>query len=331
MLKTGKLESALLEELVFKNITWRRPEVLTRPGIGEDCAVIDFGNYECILSTDPITAAVKDIGRLAVHISCNDIAANGVEPLGLLLAIMLPEGTKKSEINEIMAQAGKASQELGVEIIGGHTEVTPAVTKPVIVSTAIGRGAKWSSQNAENMVPGDLVYVTKSVGLEGAGIISMDREEELKDTLSREELEKAKGFIELVSVVREGVLAGKIGTNGMHDITEGGVLGSIWEMCQIAKMGAEIHVDKIPVEDVTKKICETFDIDYLRLISSGSMMIMVSPEKKAKMEEAMEEANIPFTLIGTIKPLEQGVCMVVEGEYIEIASPATDEIYKALK
>jgi hydrogenase expression/formation protein HypE len=181
------------------------------------------------------------------------------------------------------------------------------------------------------MVPGDLVYVTKSVGLEGAGIISMDREEELKDTLSREELEKAKGFIELVSVVREGVLAGKIGTNGMHDITEGGVLGSIWEMCQIAKMGAEIHVDKIPVEDVTKKICETFDIDYLRLISSGSMMIMVSPEKKAKMEEAMEEANIPFTLIGTIKPLEQGVCMVVEGEYIEIASPATDEIYKALK
>jgi hydrogenase expression/formation protein HypE len=331
MLKTGKLESALLEELVFKNITWRRPEVLTRPGIGEDCAVIDFGNYECILSTDPITAAVKDIGRLAVHISCNDIAANGVEPLGLLLAIMLPEGTTKSEINEIMAQAGKASQELGVEIIGGHTEVTPAVTKPVIVSTAIGRGAKWSSQNAENMVPGDLVYVTKSVGLEGAGIISMDREEELKNVLTSDELEKAKGFIELVSVVGEGVLAGKIGTNGMHDITEGGVLGSIWEMCQIAKVGAEIHVDKIPVEDVTKKICEAFDIDYLRLISSGSMMIMVSPEKQVKMEEGMEEANIPFTLIGTIKPLEQGVCMVVDGEHIEIASPATDEIYKALK
>jgi hydrogenase expression/formation protein HypE len=304
---------------------------LTRPGIGEDCAVIDFGNYECILSTDPITAAVKDIGRLAVHISCNDIAANGVEPLGLLLAIMLPEGTTKSEINEIMAQAGKASQELGVEIIGGHTEVTPAVTKPVIVSTAIGRGAKWSSQNAENMVPGDLVYVTKSVGLEGAGIISMDREEELKNVLTSDELEKAKGFIELVSVVGEGVLAGKIGTNGMHDITEGGVLGSIWEMCQIAKVGAEIHVDKIPVEDVTKKICEAFDIDYLRLISSGSMMIMVSPEKQVKMEEGMEEANIPFTLIGTIKPLEQGVCMVVDGEHIEIASPATDEIYKALK
>ena len=331
MLKIGNLDSALLEELVFKNITLRRPEVLTRPGIGEDCAVVDFGSYECILSTDPITAAVKDIGRLAVHISCNDIAANGVEPLGLLLAIMLPEGTTKSEINEIMAQAGKASEELGVEIIGGHTEVTPAVIKPVIVSTAIGRGAKWSSQNAENMTPGDLVYVTKSVGLEGTGIISVDREEELKEILSREELGEAKGFMDLVSVVREGVLAGKIGTKGMHDITEGGVLGSIWEMCQVANTGAEILVDSIPVKDVTKKICEAFDIDYLRLISSGSMMIMVSPSKREIMEQAMFEADIPFTLIGTIKPLDYGICMVVDGEQIEIASPATDEIYKALK
>lgn len=330
MLKIGKLDSALLEELVFKNIRWRRPEVLTRPGIGEDCAVVDFGSYECILSTDPITAAVKDIGRLAVHISCNDVAANGIEPLGLLLAIMLPEGTTKEELNEIMSQAGKASEELGVEIIGGHTEVTPAVIKPVIVSTAIGRGAKWSSQNAENMTPGDLVYVTKSIGLEGTGIIATDRGEELRDVLSQEDLEYAKGFMELVSVVREGVLGGKIGTKGMHDITEGGVLGSIWEMCQVANTGAEIYVDKIPVEEVTKAICETFDIDYLRLISSGSMMIMVSPEKKEEMERAMKEAKIKFTMIGTIKPLDQGVCMVVEGERIEIASPTTDEIYKAL-
>jgi hydrogenase expression/formation protein HypE len=330
MLKTGKLDSDLLEELVFQNITLRRPEVLTRPGIGEDCAVVDFGSYECILSTDPITAAVKDIGRLAVHISCNDVAANGVEPLGLLLAIMLPEGTTKEEINEIMAQAGKASEELNVEIIGGHTEVTPAVTKPVIVSTAIGRGDKWSSQNAENMIPGDLIYVTKSVGLEGTGIISADRTQELTEILTNEELEYAKGFMELISVVREGVLAGKIGTKGMHDITEGGALGAIWEMCQVANMGAEINVDSIPVEEVTKKICQAFDIDYLRLISSGSMMIMVSPEKQKEMEAAMALAEIPFTMIGTIKPLEHGICMIVEGELIEIASPTTDEIYKAL-
>jgi len=98
MLKAGKLDSRLLEEIVFKNIKFKRPEVITRPGIGEDCAVVDFGAYECVLSTDPITAAVGEIGRLAVHISCNDIASNGVEPLGIMLAVMLPEGTTQEQV-----------------------------------------------------------------------------------------------------------------------------------------------------------------------------------------------------------------------------------------
>ena len=93
MLKTGKLDSRLLERIIFNNIKFRRDEVITRPGIGEDCAVIDYGDYECVMSTDPITAAIEDIGRLSVHISCNDIASNGVEPVGIMLAVLLPEGT----------------------------------------------------------------------------------------------------------------------------------------------------------------------------------------------------------------------------------------------
>ena len=101
MLKTGKLDSDLLEKIVFNNIKFRRPEVLTRPGIGEDCAVVDFGSYECIMSTDPITAAISEIGRLSIHISCNDIASNGIQPLGIMLAVMLPEGTTEEEIEEI--------------------------------------------------------------------------------------------------------------------------------------------------------------------------------------------------------------------------------------
>jgi len=331
MLKTGKLDSKLLEEIVFENIKFRRPEVLTRPGIGEDCAVVDFGSYECILSTDPITAAINDIGRLAMHVSCNDVASNGVEPLGIMLAILLPEGTTETEINEMMRQAGEVSEELGVEIIGGHTEITAAVNKPVIVSTAIGRGKKWASQNAENMRPGDLIYITKTAGLEGTGIIAWDKAEELREFLTEEELDHAKSLIGRVSVVKEGVLAGRVGTNGMHDVTEGGILGAVWEMCQVAKTGAEVWVDKIPVEDVTRKICDEYDIDYLRLISSGSMMIMVAPLKKEEMERAMAENQIQFTNIGIIRNRHEGICMMVEDEKIEIAPPASDEIYKAVK
>ena len=146
MLKTGKLDSRLLEKIILKNIYFKRDEIITRPGIGEDCAVMDFAPYECVLSTDPITAAIEDIGRLAVHISCNDIASNGIEPIGIMLAVMLPEGTTEEQLDQMMRQAGEVSEELNVEIIGGHTEITPAVKQPVIVSTAIGRGPKNGSQ-----------------------------------------------------------------------------------------------------------------------------------------------------------------------------------------
>lgn len=330
MLKTGKLDSKLLEKIVFKNIKYKRPEVITRPGIGEDCAVVDFGAYECVMSTDPITAAASEIGRLAVHISCNDIASNGIEPLGIMLTVMLPEGTTEEQVEEIMKQAGQTSEELGVEIIGGHTEITPAVTKPVIVSTAIGRGAKWSSQQAENMKPGDYILMTKQAGLEGTGIIAGDFKDELAGFLTEEELREAAEMLQKVSVVKEGVIAGKIGTAGMHDITEGGILGAVWEMCDIAKTGAEVWIDQVPVAEVTKKICDRFDIDYLRLISSGSMMIMVHPYLKEQMEKELTEAGIPVSCIGRICEKEEGIRMVVGDEKIVIAPPASDELYKVI-
>ncbi|MDD3168196.1 MAG: AIR synthase family protein [Eubacteriales bacterium] len=330
MLKTGKLDSRLLEEIVFKNIKFKRPEVITRPGIGEDCAVVDFGSYECVMSTDPITAAVGEIGRLAVHISCNDIASNGIEPLGIMLTVLLPVGTTEEQVEEIMKQAGQTTEELGVEIIGGHTEITPAVTKPVIVSTAIGRGEKWSSQQAENMRPGDYILMTKQAGLEGTGIIAGDFKDELAGLLSPDELREAADMLLQVSVVREGIIAGRIGTAGMHDITEGGVLGAVWEMCDIANTGAEVWIDQVPVAEVTKKICDHFDIDYLRLISSGSMMIMVRPDVKEKMERELKNAGIPVACIGRICEREAGICMIAGGEKIIIAPPASDELYKVI-
>lgn len=331
MLKAGKLDSDLLQKIVFNNITFKRPEVLTRPGIGEDCAVVDFGDYECVMSTDPITAAISEIGRLAVHISCNDIASNGIRPLGIMLAVMLPVGTTEKEIEEMMRQAGEASEALGVEIIGGHTEITPAVNKPVIVSTALGRGGKNASQHSEEMQPGDYIMLTKYAGLEGTGIIACDFEQQLESILTGKELEEAKGFLSQVSVVKEGVAAGKAGTHGMHDVTEGGVLGAIWEMCHIAQMGAEIWTDQIPVHHVTKKICSHFNIDYLRLISSGCMMIVVPRENKALMEEVMENEGVAAAYIGEIKEHSCGIRMEAGGQFRSVAPPASDELYKVVE
>ena len=348
-LETGKLDSDMLRQIVFGKITYRNDDVKVRPGIGEDCALIDFGDYDCVMSTDPISSTVSDIGRLAIHITCNDIASNGIQPLGIMLACMLPEGTTDADVEEIMQQAGTTAAEVGVEIIGGHTEITPAVRQPVIVSTAIGKAPAGTSQDGNDMKPGDFIMMTKAVGLEGTGIIACDHEEELRAAcgpdgerlVSDEEIAKAKSFLDLVSVVPEGVAAGKVGTHGMHDITEGGILGAVWEMCQISRTGAEVWEDAIPMHPETEKICRLFDVDPLRLISSGSMIIIVPKEKRAEMEEAMKAAGVDASVIGIIKEESDGICMArhtltcgsgcMGRIKVKIDPPYADEIYKTYK
>lgn len=328
MLKAGKLDSKLLESIVFKNITYQRPEVITRPGIGEDCAVVNFGDYECILSTDPITGASDEIGSLAVHISCNDIASNGVAPLGILLTVLLPVGTTVEEIETIMKQAGETARELEVEIIGGHTEITPAVVKPVIISTALGRARRGTSPQAGKIQPGDRILMTKEAGLEGTGIIASDHRERLKGILTEDEWQEAVHMLRRVSVVKEGVIAGSIGAVAMHDITEGGVLGAVWEMCEIASVGATVQLENIPVSNVTKKICLHFGLDWLRLISSGCMLIIVRPDKGEAMEQALKAADISVSCIGEIRPRGEGTCLLVAGERKLIDPPDSDELYR---
>ncbi len=331
MLKIGKLDSDVLQRIVLDKIRYKRREVKTGAGIGEDCAIIDFGRYECVISTDPITAAVKDIGRLAIYVSCNDIASNGIQPLGITLTMMLPPGTTEEDVSTIMDQAAAAAEIAQVQIIGGHTEVTEAVNQPVIVSTAFGRAFSGESQSAHDMRPGDCILMTKTAGLEGTGIIAGDRREQLSGVLSEEELAEAISLLDQVSVVREGVLAGEIGTSGMHDVTEGGILGAVWEMCHIAELGAEVYEEAIPVNPITLKIAEHFSIDHLRLISSGCMLIMAPQEKKDRIMDAVSAAGIRISCIGQITLEKDGlILMGKDGERREIAPPAADELYKVV-
>lgn len=330
ILPKGKLDSQLLKDVVFKNIKYKRQDVLVRASIGEDCAVLDYGEYECVVSTDPISAAIRDIGRLAINISCNDIASNGVEPIAITIALMLPPGTTLSEVETIMEDASKTASNLGVEIIGGHTEITGAVNQPVIVSTALGKGPEGGSQKAVNMVPGSVVLMTKKAGIEGTGIICADCRDKLKGVLTEEEIVRGVKFLDETSVVKEGIAAGKVGTLGMHDVTEGGVLGAIWEMCQISDLGAIIYGEKINIDPITLKICAYFDIDYLRLISSGSMVIVASPERAEYIIEAVEEEGVEISKIGEILTSDMGIKIKTSKGLENIDPPAGDHLYKVL-
>jgi hydrogenase expression/formation protein HypE len=330
-MQIGKLDNKLLKELVIDNTGAKRPEIISGPAVGEDCAVVDFGQYECVLSSDPITAAVKNAGALAVNVACNDIASNGVEPLGIMLTVLLPPRTTEREIGELMRQASDAAADLGVAIIGGHTEITDAVTRPLISATAIGRADAGSSRRMP-MQPGDQLLVTKLLASEGTGILASEHGKELRAVLPESELSEARDMLGSVSVVREGIIAGSIGVSGMHDVTEGGILGAVWELCELSGLGAEIWEYSIPLAGVSVKICEHFGIDPYRLISSGSMLISARPEEGEKIIAALEIEGIRVTRIGTVRDARSGMLIVRKnGKKEIIAPPASDEIYRVTR
>lgn len=329
-MKSGKVPNEVLNKIVLSKINMFRKDVILRPAIGEDCAAIDFDKYACVLSTDPITGASNDVGQLAVHISCNDIASCGVEPLGLMVTILCPVGTTEAELEKVMEQICFAAAELNVEIIGGHTEVTSAVNRIVLSTTCIGKALKNEIVSSTGARPGDSIVITKSAGLEGTAIIANDFEHKLVGTISNDELNMAKSFIKSISVVKEGVLAGKFGATSMHDITEGGVLGAAWEVAEASGTGIIINKDNIPVEAVTNSICKTLDLDVLRLISSGCMFITcLDGEGLVKL---LESNNIKATIIGTVTSNvnERLLISKKDGTIKNIEPPGPDELYKII-
>ena len=330
ILKVGKLDNDILEKIVFGNIKYRSGDVIKRAGLGEDCAVMDFGEYDCIVSTDPITATPNEIGKLAVYISCNDIASNGIEPFALTMSVLLPEGTCEKEVELIMKQAGEAAMDLEVEIVGGHTEITTAVVRPVIVSTVFGKSLRGESQTCDLISEGDLICVTKDLALEGTAIIVGDHEDIMREVLSEDEIKQAKTFMDSISVVKDGVLAGSIGTHGMHDVTEGGILGAVWEMCMNSKLGARIYESRIPLTDITKKVMKYLDVDPLKMISSGSMVMAISKDKEEDMKVAFKDVGINFNVIGEIVNEGEGITLESADGISPVLPPQSDEIYRAL-
>jgi hydrogenase expression/formation protein HypE len=325
-MKSGKLPSDVLEKKILSSFRFKREEVLVRPQVGEDCSVLDFGEYACVVSTDPITGAANEIGRLAVHISCNDVAANGVEPFGLLFTILAPEGTTLEVLQDIVKQAAEEAASLRVEIIGGHTEITPAVNRIVVSTTAIGRAAKDRVIKSAGAKPGDSIILTKWAGLEGTAIIAHDLADRLKGRIDEGLLESARALMQHISVVKEGMIAGEMGASAMHDVTEGGVLGALWEIAEVSGVGIRVYRESIPVRPETKAICAELGIDPLKLISSGCMLI-TCPDGE-KMINALTREGIPASIIGEVT--KKGRTIVADGVETEIDPPGSDELYKVI-
>lgn len=326
-LKIGKIPPHILKSSVFPFLGTVREEVLVHSGLGEDCSVIDFGEYVAVVSTDPITGANKNSGYLSVFISTNDIAACGAKPIGIMVTLLLPAGSDEQVLRDIMEGIHKGAGILGIEVLGGHSEITDAVVKPVLSVTALGIAKKDEYVTSSGAKPGDDVIVTKALGLEGTAILATDYEDVLKEKLGNELVTRAKRYIESIGVTEEGIVAAKVGVTAMHDITEGGILGAAYEIAEASGVGMEIIEENIPIYPETKAICEFFQINPLGLISSGSMLICTPKGKEVI--EALKAKGIMATIVGKVTKKDK--VLISKGNPSPIIPPERDELYVAIE
>ncbi len=320
----GKLNWDDLTELISQNRGYQREEVRVKSGVGEDCTVITFGDEECVLSTDPITGAEEGIGKLAFNINMNDIASSGAEPVGIMVTILAPVGTGYEKIIRIMNEIHTEAVEHKVEIVGGHTEITSAVNRMIVSCTAIGKNKKGQSVATKGCECGDSIVVTKELCLEGTAILAFDYKEKLQGLIEEHKIKEAQSYADQLSVLKEGRIARDFGVSSMHDITEGGLLGALWEVIEASGKGFRVYRESFPITDVTQEICKIFNIDPLKFISSGSMLITCKDGEG--LVERLKENGIKGTVIGEVTE-EKG--MLVENEIeIVVEAPERDELFK---
>ena len=323
-MRLGKLSNEQLEALVLSKFKKTRPESLGAPQIGEDCAALDFQGDLIELSTDPITSArINTIGALTVHVSCNDAAAAGADPVALMVTLLAPPSATEAEIGRIADDLAAAAKSAGVDIVGGHTEVTDAVTRYVTNTTVIARIAR------DRILPGpsagDEIVMTKWAGLEGSAIIASDYPERLS-ALAPGTIRRACDFSSLLSVVPEGRIAAKNGATAMHDVTEGGVFGAVWELCERLSAGVELDLKKIPICQETVEICEYFDVNPYQLKGDGALLFLC--HNSAAVIKALKEAGISAAVIGRITDSNDRV-LINEEETRFLEPNRVDEYEKA--
>jgi len=255
------------------------------------------------------------------------LASSGAEPIGVMLTVLLPEDTEEAELKQLMRQMQENCEKVHVQIIGGHTEVTKVVNQPVVTVTGVGKAKKAALISTGGAKPGDDIVVTKWIGLEGTGIISKEKEKELLERFSKEFIKKAQSFTEYLSVIPEGMISVRKGVHAMHDVTEGGIFGALWEMAEASGIGLEIDLLKIPVKQETIEVCEFFGINPYELISSGSMLIATKDGNG--LVQALEKEGISAAVVGKATSGNDRVLLNQE-ERRFLEPPKTDELYKVV-
>ena len=331
--RVGKLNANLLDELV-SSIKKKDPRVIVGPKVGEDAAVIDIGDKYLLSTTDPITFTSYKIGWYTVNVNANDIATMGGTPKWLLVSILLPENkTDSALVKEIFRDIENAADELGIDICGGHTEITKGLDRPIVSGHMLGEVDKDKLVTNSHARVGDEIILTKGIAIEGMALLAREREKELSGKYGKMFVERVQAFLHDpgISVVAEAHLANQAADiRAMHDPTEGGLATGLYELTRASNTGVVIYEDKIHLLDETRILCSEYKLDPLGVIASGALLIVVDPDDRDAVLSKLVQNDIACSVIGKMTDKEDGLKIIADGEERELPFFEVDEIARVI-
>lgn len=332
-MKTGKLPENIFKRSVLKELNYKRKEIISGAGIGNDCAILS-SEYENIVTGMVYMAEKADrIGMLAVHRAVNQIAASGAEPVAVTGMLLLTEDTSEETLKIIIRQIEQTCREIGIQAAGINVSVNPE-TKAfeteylMLVMTGIGKmkrrclpenqktGKDFAGQEQD-------VLLTKWVGLEGTYRIAREKADELGKRFSAEYIEEAKKFDRYLSILPEAATAMESGVGAMHHVSEGGIFGALWEMAERSGVGLEIELKKIPIRQETVEICNYYDINPYALMSSGCLLM--TADKGHELVECLHKKGISAAVIG--RTTDSNDRLIINEEEKRFLTPAQQDEY----
>ncbi len=342
-MKTGKLPVNAMKRSVLGQIRTKRSEVLSGAGMGEDCAIFSSGPeetaavcvQEAVLRTAGAGAAAArqpvreaDMALADLIVKCvNNLAAGGARPVAVMIALLLPEAVREPEIRALMAEAEEKCAELSIEIAGGQTRITAAVSAPLATVTAYGAAAKGQDYSARAAAPGQDVVLSKWIGLEGTARIAQCRRGQLLERYPAWLVEEAASFGKYLSVLPEAEIALTHGVCAMHDASEGGIFGALWELAEGAGTGLTIDMRKLPLRQETVEVCECCGVNPYELLSGGCL-IMATWDGPG-LRQALEEARISAVIVGKVTDSHDRI-LLNGGETRYLDRTGTDSIYAVM-
>lgn len=332
-LPVGKLPFDLLGSLLA-GLETRDDAVVVGPGVGRDAAVLDLGGTLLVIKNDPVTFVSEEAALYLVNVNANDLSCLGAVPRWMLVTALLPEAaTTASMVTSLFEQLTATCAALGISLVGGHTEITAGVQRPLLVGTLIGVAGPNGLLYPGQAQRGDRLLLARPAGIEGTALLALERPDELSAALDPDVVTRAQRLIHDpgISVVEIAqALLGTGAVTALHDPTEGGVANGVREIAAASNLGAVMNRDLVPLLPETLEITRYYQIDPLGLLSSGTLLATVSASEVGRVQEICTQRGISTAIIGKLTTRESGYQLIEGNRAIELPMFQTDEVSRAL-